>query len=235
MNLSPTKTASPARPFQRAVLSPWLTGALALGAGLVAPLTAQATPVVSVSNLILTNINQTLTTAGTLNIDLDGNGTSDFGVFLSFKGATSTADILAYVTTTGVALTPSTGWLRQFAAGSVIDSTMFGTEHQGALWDDESPGGAWSSVGAHGFVGLMLNNNTGAHYGFIEVTRGSVTVGQMGYQAAAGLSATIPAATPSSVPEPSTALLVLASGAGGLAAMRRRRREAAALAASLAH
>jgi len=99
-------------------------------------------------------------------------------------------------------------------------STLTNPDFYGHPYDLTVAAGSWYTVGTHGYSGFSINPGDGTHYGWIELTRGSLTIGQMGYQDVAGVAAVIPGGA---VPEPGT----LGLGAIGLFAVfaqRRRRR-----------
>lgn len=173
------------------------------------------------AELIVNNLNQS-TSLGEPDVyfDLDGDSEFDFFVEVDSEGAEfarivgiqtpermanvfgveSEADVFADGETVGPDL-PSYGWggLREL------------------YFDDSGP---FAEVGTTGFVGLRLfdNDSSEAFFGWAEITRGSVTVGSIGFQSTADTAAMI---NSSAVPEPSSL------GFLGLAAfilVRRRRR-----------
>jgi hypothetical protein len=199
--------------------APVVTGMLALGVGLTAAGDANAA-------LVITDINVTLPQDGnfhSLEIDLNGDATDDFriqtGLFdidnIQFqvfnKGGDAVSDINA------------TSYTSMLGAGDTVDASWFdgtnGYSNSFGNLVDDAGNGPWSAIGAHGFIGLALALGDGTHYGWLEVTRGSVIVGQMGYQTTANAGASI-------VPLPAS-LPLLASGFAGLMALRCRRRKAA--------
>ena len=114
------------------------------------------------------------------------------------------------------------------SAGAQVDATWFdgtnGYENNfyGRLFLDTE--GLWAAVGAHGYIGLRLDNGNGTYnYGWLEATHGSLTLGRVGYQTTVDVGAVVPA----DVPVPGT-LALLVSGAVALGALRRRQRALAA-------
>jgi hypothetical protein len=200
--------------------APVVTGMLALGVGLTAAGDANAA-------LVVTDINVTIPQDGTgLSIDLDGDLTNDFRI------QTNVSDpdwIQAQVvdTKSGNAvslLSFSPTYTSMLGAGDTVDASWFngdsgfsGLSFGNLVGFDGN--GPWSLIGAHGFLGLQLDLADGIHYGWLEVTHGSVIVGQMGYQTTANAGASI-------VPLPAS-LPLLASGFAGLMALRCRRRKVA--------
>ena len=192
--------------------APVVTGMLALGVGLTAAGDANAA-------LVITDINVTLPQDGNfqfLDIDLNGDATIDFRLQTGLLdidniqlqdrtklklGSVSVVDFTGpYTSMLGVGNTVDASW---------FDGTNGFSSSFGDLVDNDG-NGPWSAIGAHGFLGLSLDVGGQTHYGWLEVTRGSVIVGKMGYQTTANAGATI-----------------LASGFAGLMALRCRRRKVA--------
>jgi hypothetical protein len=198
--------------------APVVTGMLALGVGLATAGDANAA-------LVVTDINVTLPQDGNFNfldINLNGDATIDFRLqtsssdLIQIQDRTTTKNpFISVVDFTD--LYPS-----MLGAGDTVDANWFnGTNGFGNSFGnlvDSSGNGPWSAIGAHGFIGLKLDLGEGIHYGWLEVTRGSAIVGQMGYQTTANAGASI-------VPLPAS-LPLLASGFAGLMALRHRRRKA---------
>lgn len=79
------------------------------------------------------------------------------------------------------------------------------------LWEQE---GQWPAIGTTGFMGFSFQESDGIHYGWMEITRGSINIGRIGYQTIAGVGALIPGSVtgnPNTIPEPTTAIMMLLS------------------------
>ncbi|MFT6897361.1 MAG: hypothetical protein ACJA13_001767 [Paraglaciecola sp.] len=194
--------------------TPLVLGVLALSAGLTMPGVAHA-------NLIISDINVTVTN-GSHSIDLDGDATDDFSVdSYSQVGKLKSRSKKTMFSS-------DSKYAQMFNSGSAVDGSAFdGTNGSTSSFIDvyRGFGGEWQAVGAHGFVGIKFWDGTGNGYrfGWLELTRGSLTIGKMGLQNAYNTAAAIPNA----VPEPGS-LLLLASGALGLIGLRRRNKLALA-------
>ena len=192
--------------------TPMVLSALALGAGIL-------TPSVAIAGLIVTDINVTINDGNGYALDVDGNGDNDM-YFYADSGAS-----YGYLKNwNGVSASTDGKYAHMFNAGDSVDASWFdGTNGQSSSWGthlyDGGNSGTWGTIGAHGYLGFSFDDGNGARYGWLELTRGSITIGKMALQDTAGIAAAIPGA--SSVPEP-TSLLLMASGALGLLGMRRR-------------
>jgi hypothetical protein len=204
-----------------------VAGVLALGAGLSAPMNAQAA-------LVITDINFTVTFGNQLTIDLNGDGKIDFIVAVPsvLKGKPEFGALVGYGIDNNFNPRVSTlgnGFLTRYVeGGSVGDATLGEIAGSGIAYETDFSsinGGEWNAVGVHGFAGVVMFNDSqeSTNYGWIELTRGSLTVGRIGYETESGVAANIPGR----LPEPAT-LALLASSAVGIAAMRRRQRQASA-------
>ena len=189
---------------QLANRSPLFAGAVAVGFG--------AASGEADAELVIQNFNQTLSGSSLL-IDLDQDGNVDFSV---------TDDIVkssimgSGLNGSQVFLAGKSVFVETFAAGEQVDGTIGFADFNGQLFNGAL--GPFSTIGASGFVGLSLCDGVSSYnYGWLEITRGSTTVGRVGYQTTPDVGATIP------VPEPSS-LTMLAIGVSGIAALRRRRK-----------
>lgn len=201
---------------------PHLTAAFAL----LAPFAAQATPIVppppASSGLTVTDVNQTAVTTTVVHIDLNGDSANDFQVISQM----TQGNLSVWPAKQPWVATTSSGYLVKLQAGDVVNASTFtNSDWIGYAYrtNDEVSGDPWGSVGDHGYAAVRMMIEDAWHYGWIELTRGSLTVGQVGFQNTAGADAQIPSGpTTSPLPEPQT-LALLALGAAGAAAVRRRR------------
>jgi hypothetical protein len=116
-----------------------------------------------------------------------------------------------------------------FSAGDTVDTSWFdGDQCDGSqgvsspitgLYDS-TDGGAWGTIGTQGYLGFVYFSSGSNQYGWLDITRGSLTNGQLGFQSTVGATAQI-ATTPLSAPG---TMALIASGALGLPGLRRRNR-----------
>lgn len=202
--------------------APTIVGALALVTGITATTQANAA-------LIITDINETITAGESLLLDVNGDGNNDIEFYIyaydhSF-GSGENGRIKSW-NSVQVGYNSSSKDAQMFGEGdSINSSTQFGNPFR--LYDNglDATGapftrGDWDTIGDHGYLAFSFTEDDGVHYGFLEITRGSLTFGQLGYQTVTGQAAVIPTSTP--VPEPGT-MLLLTTGAIGLLAQRRRK------------
>lgn len=193
--------------------------------------------------LIITELNQ-YTNSDNLLVDVNGDDIDDFIVLVSLE---SEDDDYAFAWSLSspeysYGTTDNSNSINQFnfAMDSSFDINRFNPgDSIGSGWGDwyESgyffsdyldfdnsviESGNWSETGMSGFLGFSFEEADGTHYGWLEVTRGSIALGSMGYQNTAGVSALIPSSTsnPTSVPEPASGALLLL---GSLVMLYRRK------------
>ena len=232
--------------------APMITGAVTLGIGALGASSADAALVIQ--NIDLTSGDQTVGDGEVINdpftFDLDQDGTDDFVVlnqtpfqknaFISSTRVTKVAldapsstklkiargaPVQGLPIGTSAIFTDDAGYTTLFAAGDEVDAGD-GPVSSFAEFFDQT-GGPFSDIGATGFIGLQLELEDGIHYGWLEVTRGSITAGRAGFQTTPGAAAPIPGGSmnpPAGVPEPA-GLPMLAAGAAGIALMQRRRKK----------
>lgn len=210
-----------------------LAGMIVAGAGVVAA--------GSVSALEITNFGVTVGVGDTFDFDLDGDTIDDFSIVVQLKLKKGPKEIIdadptSFEVATISALDGGTifaagisaPFVQVFSEGDTIDGTSGFEESSAVIYDDSEDGGLEASpflnVGDTGFIGLALNDDGLQTFGWLEITRGSVIVGQGGFQPGGG-GALIP--QNGVVPAP-PALLLLATGAIGLAAAARRRKKSKA-------
>jgi hypothetical protein len=163
-------------------------------------------------------------TAGTISWDLDNGGANDFRIEVAINNNQEKSNLVPLNPDAGIALTPN-GNADKMAAGEMIGGvTPFSapTETK-TLFDEAAPANFDWNVGDRGFVGLRVSLNGNIHYGWADISINAVGTSfnhtLYGYAYEDVAQATILAGA---VPEPSTALLLVA-GAAGAASIRRRR------------
>jgi hypothetical protein len=195
-----------------------LAGAVALGAGLAASGDAHAA-------LLITDINQTAIDGSSVDLDVNGDLLTDFEVVVSTLKGLKGAPFGLLKARPGWELSvDGFQFLTLFGPGASIAASSFavGGGTFGYAYENGSDG-AWGAVGAQGYAGFRLDNGGGSfNYGWIELTRGSLTVGQVGFETVANMAALTP------VPEPSTLALIVPGVLVVLAAGKRRRRQSEA-------
>lgn len=198
-----------------------VASAIAVGAGATAASSAQA-------ELIVNNIDETVTDGKAFEINLDGIGGNDFRIQVG--GGKAGIRPLG----SGQIFAAKGSVVRVFEAGQTISG---GSLSNGQLTFYSGSNGPFGTIGATGFIGLVLDPPGGGgggavpggagsapppkHFGWLEITRGSITVGQSGFQTTPGVG--VQAGASPEVPEPSS-LAMLAGGAIGLAVLRRRKK-----------
>lgn len=231
--------------------TPMITGAVTLGIGALGAGQADAALVIQDINLTSGDgeINNDPFT-----FDLDQDGNDDFFVLnetpfqkhafiqstqtlvkavanpvnkVTAFGLLEETDGMDYLFSGGNSIfTDEDGYTTLFGPGDEVDSGDGPTDTYSEFFD--AAGGPFSQIGDTGYIGLQLELETGTHYGWLEVTRGSITGGQAGFQTTAGAPAPIPGGgmvgTPAGVPEPG-GIPMLAAGAAGIALLKRRRKQ----------
>lgn len=190
--------------------SPSVASVVALGVGLTASGVADAALIIQDINLTADN--------DFFDFDLDQDGNDDFRIKDKASAATiAKKDPIGAVLRKG-------NFAIKLAEGDAVSGGAGNFESAADLFNGSN--GFWSESGDHGFAGLRLTFNDGdTHYGWIELTRGSIISGRAGFQNTPFAPAPIPAAT-AGAPEPGS-LALLATGAAGLVSVRRRKRNAA--------
>jgi len=188
-----------------------LLSTIAIAAGISAPGIAQA-------ELIITDVDHTHVD-GTFSIDIDGLPGFEIDINIVDPEAIDYAFVSNSLKSSGSVMFSTEGkFARMFSEGETVDASTFGSSSGSAdLYANDL--GNWGTIGAHGFLGFAFDDGTqnGLRYGWLELTRGSVSVGQIGLQDSYNTGAN----APTSIPEPGT-LLFLASGSLGLLGLRRR-------------
>lgn len=210
-------------------------GVIAAGALAVAATGAQANGTDPADTLQIIDIDQTAVVGGgPIFIDINGDEFSDFSIETSVIdvvdlqtitfGAPETARITA-LDESAFIFGGGFGFAERFEAGDNVgefEGKPFFVK-SALLFDDfANPQGPFAEVGDTGFIGVGLSDDGVDFFGWLQITRGSVQVGQAGFQPNANVVAPIPNA----VPVPPT-LALLATGAIGLGALARRRRKQA--------
>ena len=212
-----------------------LTFALTLAAG-----SAQALPMSLEDTLSISNINMTTSLDGDpILFDLNNDGEDDFEVSVFSTEFGEAAEINGLVNENNLSAEifideedPFSQFATIFQEGDHIslasgDSTMFAT-----LYTDIFEGvseGPFSAPGSTGFIGLfVVDQFENFNFGFAEITRGSITVGQVGVQTVPGSPAPV---SVNAVPVPAALPLLLgAFGLFGFMGMRRKRKAAGSVA-----
>jgi hypothetical protein len=181
--------------------------------------------------------------AGTINWDVDNDGTADFGLVNSFTYAAFFND-LAGGRVVG-ATTVSNDRFKKLNSGFVVSSGMTGygfltsaqqgpTVTYGTGFIGIDAGNQGWSVGDTGFIGFKFTANSGAdtHYGWAEITIDGTGSGGSGYIINEAWYNSTPggAIAVGAIPEPTTAaagLGALALGAAGLRRWRKQKQAAA--------
>jgi uncharacterized protein with PIN domain len=187
----------------------------------------------STVGLDVSDVNLTTGDLGSFSFDLNDDGVDDFEVSVVQIGSKSRGTVSSVKTKSEF----GRGWVYPafFNVGDVVDGTQkFGFANFVYEGTDETTFFG-PEEGETTYLGLVLETYSDvvdggivSNYGWVELTRGSLTASRIGFQTNAGVGATItaPATGPTPVPLPAT-LPLLAAGFGGLAVMRRRKKAAA--------
>ena len=162
-------------------------------------------------------------TASTVSWDMDNGGTTDFR--LEVTGTTEKSQLVPSNPNAGVALTANSNADKLSAGETIGSTTPFSNPGENkTLFDEGTPANYDWSVGARGYLGLRFDLDGSTHYGWAEISINPLagnsfdhTLYGYAYESTADTSILAGA-----VPEPSTAMLLVA-GAAGAATIRRRR------------
>ena len=167
-------------------------------------------------------------------IDVNNDGFVDLEIDLvgprgKVKGPVNTTELGG--TKLGIARTGKYADIYQ--PGDSVDATG-SFQLRADLYDSTSTLGNWASIGDTGYLGLIFveaifnedaPTETTEYFGWLELTRGSISIGTLGLQNVPGAAAPIPNNAPNPVPVP-PGIALMATGALGLAAIRRRKKAA---------
>jgi len=117
--------------------------------------------------------------------------------------------------TSVVAPSIAASFLNKFEPGDIVDGMDFLTNSNFGNFYDPF-GGEWASVGETGFLGWRSGGAGAYTYGWLEATRGSLILGDLGYNSTVNAGAPIPAPAPATI-----ALIGL--GLAGIGYQRRKR------------
>ncbi len=119
------------------------------------------------------------------------------------------------------------GFVAKLGSGITLNSgTTFDYSGTKALWGQSSVTSDWASGATRGYVGFEFGDSGNHYYGWVDLSidravQGNVTI----YGYAVNLTPGGAITTPTAIPEPAPAALVI--GATALLALRQRRRKAA--------
>jgi len=186
--------------------------ALALGVGMTLSTQVHA-------GLIITEIGHTLIEGQTFEVDVNGDTINDLEFIIeNGEGYVRSFDQVRFSEEV------NTRYAHIFSAGDTVDTSWFdgsqGVSSPITGLYDSTDGGAWSTIGTQGYLGFVYFGSGSNQYGWLDITRGSLTIGQLGFQSTVGATAQI-ASTPVSAPG---TMALIASGALGLLGLRRRNR-----------
>lgn len=216
-----------------------IMAALGLTAAAAAP--AVAAPV---DTLRIFDVNQTAAVGNDpVQFDFDGDGFDDYRVTVEavevpdalfvggFVSEVATIEGLSNEGNLDALVLEDDGFAQVFGSGEEVSGLTEANRAGSAIlyqdfFDDLASAGPFGEPGSTGFVGLaFFDTDESLHFGWIEMTRGSIVVGQGGFQTVANLAAPTPGAGVVPLP-PAIALLGTAVLGLGAAGMRRRKRRA---------
>ena len=198
-----------------------ITGAAAVGAALVP---------VSHGTIVQSDLpGGELSSAGTaINWDVDGNGASDFSIFVRSVGSQSIV-FFGFPDGNNAVVGPGFGKLAaDFTVGSAANFNRGYGNRLAIVTTAYSLGagaaaGGWEGIDETGYIGFRFDIAGGTHYGWAEATirNGLLTISEAWYEDVAGASINV------AVPEVSQFSLGLGALAMGAAGLRRMRRQIA--------
>ena len=208
-----------------------IAGSVALGATAYAADEANAIVVETEIGIVVAD--------GTIEkIDVNGDGRSDLKIFAGKKTGSIQGIANKFTNAfTSLKIARDGSFFNPFQPGDSVSKTTGPFSKTAKLYEPSN--GPLSNSGDTAYVGLEFFEVLSAfdeeteeaivernrYYGWLELTRGSVTVGTLGLQNVSGAAAPIPNNAPNPVPIP-PGIALMAAGAMGLAAVRRRKKAA---------
>ncbi len=196
-------------------------------------------------------VNVDLTTGGTgepISFDLNGDGIDDFKIEI-FSGGDEGEEfavidaifneinleagvgidspiVASAIADGGARLIGPEQFVTVYNEGDVISDNFRDYSFSGQLYTNDGTGdiGPFAEIGSTGFIGLyVVDSFEDLTFGFAEITRGSITVGQVGRQTQQGAPAVVTSSV-SAVPLPAALPLLLgAMGLFGFMGWRRKK------------